>query len=75
MICKILSLEAFIIQIIPAEFTGHKMLLHCDIYYFKFSYYLYLSLSNMNERSINIYAQVYTITHKNKLQINSALDS
>lgn len=75
MICKILSLEAFIIQIIPAEFTEHKMLIHYDLYYFKFIYHLYLSLSNMNVCGINIYAQIYTITHKNKLQINSALDS
>lgn len=43
LICKILSLEAFIIQILPAEFIARKMLLYYD-------------LTNMTVCSINFYA-------------------
>lgn len=55
-----MSLEAFIIQILPAEFIAHKMLLHYDLTW------MYVELTSMSKIHNNPY---------NKMQINSILDS
>lgn len=59
---------------IPAELTAHKCCFTM-IFIILNLFIIYACLSNMNACSTNIYAPIYALTHKTKLQINSALDN